>query len=208
MLSLSCLKAPTLSLCPRVQARPFLTAFGALCGKWATHPVRLPQPIPATPTLCLSHTGAALCSPDTPPLALVTLGPSPSMPLECPFTSLSPAHSSGSSVQTPLLSGSLPGFSRRSYSLPFLSPFRPFVRGSLLLFPFECAFWRTRAFFLTMSHFLLWVPVTQDKSIREAFPSPLGMTPVCRRQAVLPRSLAKCFSSPSLLLSRNYSLGG
>lgn len=95
MLSLSCLKAPTLSLCPRVQARPFLTAFGALCGKWATHPVRLPQPIPATPTLCLSHTGAALCSPNTPPLALVTSGPSPSMPLECPFTSLSPAHSSG-----------------------------------------------------------------------------------------------------------------
>lgn len=61
MLSLSCLKAPTLSLCPRVQARPFLTAFGALCGKWATHPV---TPSPAHSrhphTLSQPHWGCAL----------------------------------------------------------------------------------------------------------------------------------------------------
>lgn len=61
MLSLSCLKAPTLSLCPGVQARPFLTAFGALCGKWATHPV---TPSPAHSrhphTLSQPHWGCAL----------------------------------------------------------------------------------------------------------------------------------------------------
>lgn len=61
MLSLSCLKAPTLSLCPGVQARPFLTAFGALCGKWATHPVMSSPAHSRHPhTLSQPHWGCAL----------------------------------------------------------------------------------------------------------------------------------------------------
>lgn len=208
MLSLSCLKAPTLSLCPGVQARPFLTAFGALCGKWATHPV-MPSPAHSRHphTLSQPHWGCALF-PKHSASGFGHVGPLTQHASRMPLHLFKSRSFLGA-----------PQFRRRfcqeafqvspgGETLPFLSPFRPFVRGSLLLFPFECAFWRTRAFFLTMSHFLLWVPVTQDKSIREAFPSPLGMTPVCRRQAVLPRSLAKCFSSPSLLLSRNYQLGG
>lgn len=208
MLSLSCLKAPTLSLCPGVQARPFLTAFGALCGKWATHPV-MPSPAHSCHphTLSQPHWGCALF-PKHSASGFGHVGPltqhASRMPLHL-FKSrsfLGLLSSDAASVRKP----------SRFLQAELLSPL-PFSFQTVCAwlsptFSIRMCILENVCIFLTISHFLLWVPVTQDKSIREAFPSPLGMTPVCRRQAVLPRSLAKCFSSPSLLLSRNYPLGG
>lgn len=126
------------------------------------------------PTLCFSHTGL-LSAPQTLRLWLWSRrAPRPECLPNAPSPLQIPLVSQGS-VQTPLLSGSLPGFSSQSYS-PLPLSFQTVCAWLPPAFPIRTCAPDNLCIFLTISPFLFWVPVTRDGNIQEAFRSPLGMT--------------------------------